>query len=62
MLAQKHYHVLTDILCDDSARFDDSLRRFEEQFSKSEYFPAGWVLQHMIQQNVRNTQTSAHSY
>ncbi len=52
MLAQKQYQTLVEILCDESARFDDSLRRFEEQFTKAEYFNAGWVVQHMIQHDV----------
>lgn len=53
MLPQKQYQQLIDILSDSSAKFVDSLKRFEELFTKGEYFTAGWVVQHMIRHNVR---------
>jgi len=52
MLPQKQHQQLIDILSDESAKFVDSLKRFEELFSKNEYFTAGWVVQYMIRHNV----------
>ncbi len=52
MLPQKTHLQLIDILSEESAKFDDCLKRFQELFSKTEYFTAGWVVQHMIQHNV----------
>jgi len=52
MLPQKQQQQLIDILSDDNAKFDDSLKKFEDLFSKIEYFTAGWLVQHMIQHNV----------
>ena len=53
MLPQKQQQVLIDILSEESAKFDDCLKRFEDSFSKTEYFTASWTVQHMIQHNVQ---------
>lgn len=54
MLQANQYQHLIGILSDEAAKFEESLKRFEDQFKKTEYFCAGWVVQHMIQHNVRN--------
>ncbi len=52
MMSAGQYKLLYDILAGDSTKFESSLRRFQEVFSKEEYFRVGWVVQHMIQHNV----------
>jgi len=44
---------LIDILSDTSLKFDDTVKRFESTFTKNEYFLAGWIIQHMIHNNVQ---------
>lgn len=53
MLPHKQYQQLLGILSDSSAKFVDSLKRFEDTFNKNEYFTAGWIVQHLIKHNVR---------
>lgn len=52
MLPQKQYRQLLEILSNESAKFADSLKRFEDLFTKNSYFAAGWIIQYMIQQDV----------
>lgn len=52
MLQQNQYRQLLEILSNESAKFADSLKRFEEVFTKNTYFNASWTIQYMIQQNV----------
>jgi len=52
MLPQKQHRQLLEILSNESAKFADSLKRFEDLFTKNTYFSAGWTIQYMIQQNA----------
>jgi len=52
MLSKSKYELLTNLLSDGTVTFEDSLKRFTQHFTKSEYFHAGWIIQHMIKQNV----------
>ena len=54
MLSQTQHHQLVQILSEENATFEDSLKRFRGIFTKHEYFCAGWVVQHLIQYNVRS--------
>eukprot|EP01022_Parablepharisma_sp_SALTPOND_P028522 TRINITY_DN71094_c0_g1_i1.p1 TRINITY_DN71094_c0_g1~~TRINITY_DN71094_c0_g1_i1.p1 ORF type:complete len:1209 (+),score=152.35 TRINITY_DN71094_c0_g1_i1:723-4349(+) len=61
MLPQRQSQQLIEILSDESAKFDDSLKRFEDLFNRTEYFTVGWIVQHMIQHNVLRIMTHFNS-
>ena len=48
MLASQQSQQLTKILSEEEAKFEDTLKRFTDTFDKSEYFRAGWTIQHLI--------------
>ena len=52
MLASQQYQQLISILSEEEAKFEDLLKRFTEHFQKAEYFRVGWIIQHLIQQDV----------
>ena len=54
MLGSDQYQQLISILSEEEAKFEDLLNRFTNTFQKSEYFRVGWVVQHLIQNDVRN--------